>query len=118
MLLTLLYLAITVPPLDFAIRHILNTWLSRLKRHVPLLLWVPPRDLGWGGWARNAAISALNLGACTGVAVALGGNSALIVTISGATGVLCVSFVIPVANHLVVVAGRCVCLEAIDVLVD
>lgn len=66
---------------------------------------------GVGGYIRNVLIDVLNLSTATGLAIACSsgtgsGKSAMVLTITGATGVLAVSYLIPIVNHFVLISGR------------
>lgn len=66
---------------------------------------------GKAGWLRNITISLLNITSATGLAIAStsgqgGTNSATVLTIIGATGVLSVSYIIPIVNHFMLLSGR------------
>lgn len=37
------YLAITIPPIEFALTHIVNTWVSEIRRRFKLQKWIPKR---------------------------------------------------------------------------
>lgn len=142
------YLAITLPPIEFALRHIVNTWVSQLKKRFACLRWIPKRNKvrvrwlagrpadrrhgaqagachvashsshrvappvraqGKRGWARNVVLSLLNYAATTLLAIVFPSNSATVLTITGASGVLLVSFLIPIVNHFILISGRARC---------
>lgn len=39
-----IYLAITLPVIEFALCHIVNTWVSQLRKRFKLQKWIPKRD--------------------------------------------------------------------------
>jgi hypothetical protein len=39
------YLAVTIPPLEYALRHTTNGWIDQLKERFSCLRWIPKRDV-------------------------------------------------------------------------
>jgi uncharacterized membrane protein HdeD (DUF308 family) len=65
-----------------------------------------PTAQGKRGWLRNVVVSAIDLVAATLLAMFYPGNSASLISIAGATGVLMVAYVIPIVNHFVLLANK------------
>eukprot|EP00898_Chlorokybus_atmophyticus_P002369 jgi/Chlat1/3132/Chrsp21S03361 len=84
-----LYLALSLPPIEFPTRHTIDRWLPDSwisKKRFPML--------------RHIIETALILSVCLLIAELFPNNSGNVLVVTGATGVAMVSYVIPVVNHL------------------
>ncbi|GAQ87696.1 Amino acid transporter protein [Klebsormidium nitens] len=99
-----LYLAVSLPPIEFPTRHTLDIWL------VKLLTAVGVEDAAHRfRWGRHLTLTTLILGVALGISEAIPDNSAKVLLVTGATGVCMVSYVIPVGNHLMLYFGVARC---------
>lgn len=112
-LLVTVYLAFAIPPVEYTSRYTMDGWLEELRVHTPLRAIIPPWGTTGGYW-RGRVVALLNLGSATGLAFVMKGNSAMVLEVIGATGVLLVSYVIPIVNHFIMYfnLARCQRLEA------
>lgn len=95
-----MYIATSVPPTEFPVRHTLDLWLVRLLTKLGV------EDAKYRfKWGRHLAETALVMGAALGVSLAIPDSSAQVLVVTGATGVCMVSYVIPVGNHLMMYYG-------------
>lgn len=78
------YLALSVPPLEFPIRDILNNWLPGPKEYS---FW------------KHLAITTVILSVALAIALFWQSGSFKFIIITGATGVLMACYVCPVVNH-------------------
>lgn len=95
-----IYLAISIPPIFHANMHTANKWFIRLTRGRFM-------NLPW--WQRRF-ISLMSVGLpCLGVALAVPGQSATVLSVTGATGVAMQSYITPVIIHLALYFGKARC---------
>ncbi|GAB4820976.1 hypothetical protein N2152v2_008022 [Parachlorella kessleri] len=95
-LLVTVYLALSIPPLLYANIYTVDKWLHQLAGGYF-------RQLAW--WQRRLlGLVAVGL-PCLGGALKLSGRSAVVLTITGATGVAMMSFLVPVYCHLCLYFG-------------
>lgn len=110
-LLMTVYLALGCPPFEFILRQMLDSWVEAMRRHIPFVARIVPAHEE-GGWKRRGRLlfmSFVTLGAVTVLAVLFPNNSSKVLAATGATGVMLVSYIIPVVNHLMLYYGKAKC---------
>jgi uncharacterized ion transporter superfamily protein YfcC len=94
------YLAVSLPPIEFPTRHTIDIWLVKLLTKMGV-----ENAAHRFKWARHLSETALILGIALGISLAIPDDSARVLLVTGATGVCMVSYVIPVGNHLMMYYG-------------
>lgn len=89
------YISLSVPPLEYPMRMILNNWLPGDHRHHP--------------WLRHVGITLFELCACLAIAIFYQSGSAKLLTITGATGVVMAAYICPIGNHFLLYYGKAKC---------
>lgn len=90
------YLAFAIPPFEYATRHTIDNW-------------IPGPRHGAKKFFRHLALSALIYGSALGIGLAIPNDSGKVITLTGATGVMLVSYLIPVVNHFILFFNRAKC---------
>ncbi|KAL0039724.1 hypothetical protein WJX77_006100 [Trebouxia sp. C0004] len=88
-----LYLALSLPPVEFPTRKTLDYWLP-----VALLRWP---------WLRHVMETGTMLCISLLLALLFRSSSAKVLLVTGATGVMMASYGVPVVNHLLLYFGKC-----------
>ncbi|PSC70040.1 Amino acid transporter isoform A [Micractinium conductrix] len=102
-LIVTIYLSISIPPIFQATNHTVDSWLRGLF----------PRN--YGGltrpWVQRFIVNLITILTCLGVALGVPGESATVLSVTGATGVAMCSYVLPVVFHFCLYFGWARCMR-------
>ena len=89
------YIVLAIAPISHGCMHTIEKWLGQLS----------PAYRGWRRWVQRAISNTIVMVPSLGFAVLFPGNSGIVLTVIGATGVAMCSYILPVLLHFMLFFG-------------